>query len=161
MDKRQMSLAVVSIVVAFCAITYVTASSFAATPLYTVRMEQASSKMNFLPTTVNEFTYTAENGYTVNYAVAGYCGGIIPLISGGVNTCETCDDPTCWNTCPDTCEPTCPNTCMGVTCSTCMQPTCETCESTCPYTCSTCTSTCWNTCSGLTCKNTCEIDCWP
>ncbi|MBU7026917.1 MAG: hypothetical protein HXS48_08240 [Theionarchaea archaeon] len=172
MDKAKVVTTALGITVVLLAVAVVTARPWISdTPLYTVRMEQASSKMNFLPTAVNGFTYTTEKGYTLDCNVSGYCGAV-PLISGGVSTCETCQgQSTCWNTCPDTCEPscegtcfgstcssTCPSTCSGQTCDTCTQPTCETCE-----TCSTCptqTSTCWSTCSGYTCKDTCEIDCW-
>ncbi|MBU7028275.1 MAG: hypothetical protein HXS48_15190 [Theionarchaea archaeon] len=37
------------------------------TPLYTYRIEQASSKMNFLVTERNVYSYTAESGYELNY----------------------------------------------------------------------------------------------
>jgi hypothetical protein len=35
--------------------------------LYTYRMEQASSSMNYLPTEMNEILYTAKRGYKLNY----------------------------------------------------------------------------------------------
>ena len=166
MDKKQTSIAVLG-VATLIAVACVTASSWGgSTPLYTIRMEQVSSKMNFLPTAMNAFTYTADNGSLLTCEPAAYCGNCIPLVSGGVNTCETCPGHyTCYNTCPDTCEPSCEGTCFEptcsstcpVTCETCTQPTCETCETcstcvTCPYTCSTCKGhdTCWDTC---------EIDC--
>lgn len=44
------------------------------TPLYTVRMEQACSKMHFLPAAVNEITYTTTKGYTLDYG--------IPIVEG-------------------------------------------------------------------------------
>lgn len=153
------NLAVVIGIGIMCA-ALMTATTSPHTPLYTVRMEQESNKMNFLPTEVNQFTYTAENGCTVLYEVS-LCG-VHPLEEPTVpETCpNTCDDETCYGpTCPETSCNTC-STCSS-TCNTCTQPTCETCEETCPYTCSTCSSTCWNTCSGYTCKDTCEIDCWP
>jgi len=167
MDRKQISVAVLGIVVLVAA-TCVTASSWGGnTPLYTVRMEQASSKMNFLPTAVSGFIYTAGDGYTLDCEASASCSTCVPLVSGGVNTCETCPGHiTCWNTCPDTCEPSCEGTCFEptcsstcpVTCETCTQPTCETCE-TCS-TCVTCPSTC-STCKGQdTCWDTCEIDCW-
>jgi hypothetical protein len=115
-----------------CAVTAVTASSsISSTPLYTVRMEQASSDMNFLPTAVNEFIYMAEHGYAVNYNVPEYCKGVIPFKPPTeIATCPyTCDDDTCEQTCPNTCWNTCPNTCWStcpVTCEpTCLQYTCE------------------------------------
>lgn len=167
MDRKQISVAVLGIVVLVAA-TCVTANSWGGnTPLYTVRMEQASSKMNFLPTAVSGFIYTAGEGYTLDCEASASCSNCVPLVSGGVNTCETCPGHiTCWNTCPDTCEPSCEGTCFEptcsstcpVTCETCTQPTCETCE-TCS-TCVTCPSTC-STCKGQdTCWDTCEIDCW-
>jgi hypothetical protein len=165
MDRRQISLTVVGITIIFLAAA-VTANSLASsTPLYTLRMEQASNRMNFLPTAVNEFTYSAENGYTVDYTVNGCCVQPLKPPTEFVTCPATCDEETCWSTCPETCwstcpltcdDPTCPATC-AITCSTCTQPTCETCE-TC-YTCPTQTSTC-NTCKGQeTCWDTCEIDC--
>lgn len=86
------------------------------TPLYTLRMEQASSEMNFLPTTVTTFTYFAEEEYTVEHSALGWCNGANPL-----STLEwTCIDSTCGNTC---------NTCYSC------WPTCEPSKRTCPWTC--------------------------
>jgi len=144
-DRKEMSIIVVIVVVVFLAVTAVTArSSLSSTPLYTVRMEQRSSKMNFLPTPVNEFTYTTEKGYVLNYevCVGHYCSAA-PL--GKCTQYST----TCINTCPNTCVNTCPDTCDGYTCddtscqNTCEGPTCEwtcgnpTCDPTCedPWTC--------------------------
>lgn len=149
MSKKQKALVVVaSVSCALLVASAVIASSLPNTPLYTVRMEQASSRMNFLQTAVNGFTYTAENGYTVNYNAAGYCGDVPLEITVG-RTCEgTCDiDPTCpntcWSTCDDpTCGDTCPNTC---------EATCDTCSQTC--------DTCPQTCIGPTCEDTCEAYC--
>ena len=142
MDKKILII-VTSVTVVFLAIAAVTAYNRATdTPLYTVRMEQASSKMNFLPTAVNGFTYTAEKGYTLNYGIQGY-GGAKPLEPHTkVPPCETWEtcDPTCPNTCaatcPNTCPATCPDTCDGPTCpSTCDDPTCYV-TSCGEYTCS-------------------------
>ncbi len=155
MDKRKMSIAVLTVVAVSLVVTFAAASSLMAnTPLYTFRMEQASSEMNFLPTAVNGFTYTAENGYTVNCEGSRYSGDVIPfeptyawtcIFSTCRNTCETCpytcDDPTCPNTCPVTC----PETCDGWTCD----PT------GCQATCYTCERTCWDTCEGDTCWPPC------
>lgn len=159
MERNRISCAAIGIVAALLVVT-VTASALPShTPLYTFRMEQMSSEKNFLPTEVNGFTYTTESGITLTYEAAAYCNTVIPLVSGGVNTCETCPGHiTCYNTCPETCgEPSCWGTCFGNTCSTCTQPTCETCEtcSTCPTSASTC-----STCKPQeTCWDTCEIDC--
>lgn len=137
---------------ALCIATSITGSMWTSSPLYKLRMEQASNKMNFLPKSMNEFTYTTESGCNVNYCVGG-CN-VNPLEELTVqDTCpNTCDDYTCIETCPDTCL----NTCSGDTCE-------QTCSDTCPLTCgNTCQDTCPNTCSGntcdgsYTCKSTCE-----
>ncbi|KYK37620.1 MAG: hypothetical protein AYK19_00010 [Theionarchaea archaeon DG-70-1] len=100
------------------------------TPLYTVRMEQASSEMNFLSTEMNNFTYTTGNGYTLNYDVSGGC----------------CNGGKLLGTCSNTqCGPSCWNTCAGFTCSG--EPTCS---DTCPKW-----NTCHITCSGYTCVEPC------
>jgi hypothetical protein len=155
-----MSFAVIGLAAVFLAVTCVTASSWINTPLYTYRMEQVSSEMSFLPTELNKFSYTVENGYTVNYTFVSCCGANPMKPPTEVETCpETCDGETCpFTACGNTCGSTCPNTSCGNTCDTCTQPTCETCE-TCS-TCTTCSSTC-STCKGQdTCWDTCEIDCW-
>lgn len=141
MDKKRkwMSLAVVSAIAAFLAVTAVTAHSWNAanTPLYTFRMEQASSDMNFSPAALNNFTYTAQSGCNM-HPITGVCGGVEPLEPPTYSTCD-----------PEKCTPT------GSTC-------CGTCENTCVITCiscvNTCNSTCVNTCGG-TCVNTCEYTC--
>lgn len=143
MSRKRVLIAVMSGVLALLVLNTVIAGSLTVnTPLYRVRMEQASSEMNFLPTAVNNFTYTAEQGYILNCRAAG-CDGI-PL---GITEGKTCDgtcqgqvtcqgyntcDLTCWSTCPNTCGNTCP-----LTCDTCDQ-TCATCEGTCQGTCITC-----------------------
>jgi hypothetical protein len=155
------------------------------TPLYTVRMEQASSEMNFLPTAVNGFTYNTRKGFTVNHEGSACCSAQL-LSTGSVDTCygySTCDGSyTCWQTCygythggatclpsycawtctPETCSPTyCSFTCVFI--DTCM----GTCSSTCPSTCQTClgqgytcdVTSCQSTCS--TCDQpTCPDTCW-
>lgn len=147
MDRKKVLIAVASIALASLAITAVTASSLALnTPLYTLRMEQASSKMNFLPTAMNKFAYTTENGYNLDYeALVEYCGAV-PL--GSVDTCEI--------TCPFvSCEVGTCSSCSGYTCdATSCQPTCQsscggTCWETCPWTCNQ-----W-TCPGFTCDGPC------
>ncbi len=56
MDRRQRSIAVISVAVAVLAATCVSASiSETNTPLYTLRMEQLSRQMNFLPVEKNGF----------------------------------------------------------------------------------------------------------
>lgn len=146
MDRKMMSLAVIS-AAALLAVTCVTASSWTLnTPLYAMRMEQASSKMNFLPTKVNTFSYTTEKGSTLNYGAAGYCDNEQSLASGDpcisielsciATYCETCPQTQCGSTC-STCEFTCP---YGTHCP-------HTCHDTCVKTCSTCPNTC-ETCTG-------------
>lgn len=81
------------------------------TPLYTFRMEQKSSQMNFLTTEMNSFTYGAEKDYNLNYDILGCCN-VIPLATVPITQCES--------TCPITCEETCEESCGGPeTCSTC------------------------------------------
>ena len=133
--KRNQKIACFSIVVLVgIAVAAVTASSLPNTPLYTVRMEQASYKMGFLPTAVNEFAYTTAHGYTVQYDAGK--ATIIPLEPPTeVPTCPyTCDDDTCQQTCPDTCWSTCSSSCGGTCPATC-EPTCE--QQTCGDSCHT------------------------
>lgn len=144
--KRKMLAAVISVAVASLTIACVTASSLTShSPLYTLRMEQQSSKMNFLPSEMNGFIYNTENGYILNYGVQGWCGGVTPNLVT-LKTCEgTCIEPTCPDTCRLTCDdPTCANTCPA-TCPL----TCDTCDQTC-LSCETCI-TCQVSCMGITC----------
>lgn len=152
--NKKMSAAVICVCGFLSVLLFVTASSLTAhTPLFTVRMEQASSDMHFLPTSVESFFYSAENGYCLDYAVdAGVCA--VPLeeptgwatCAGQHNTCSS----TCVNTCGSTCVSTCGYTCVN---------TCCTCVSTCPYTCqNTCGSTCGSTCP-YTCWESCSAPC--
>jgi hypothetical protein len=152
MDRRKVSLAPVIVVLTLLAITCVTAHSLISnTPLYTLRMEEASNKMNFLPTAMNEFTYLTEEGYKVNHEVSGFCS------TEPLDHC-TSFYTTCGVTCPSICEPT-SDTCNGYTCDdTSCQSTCDTCLDTCPYTCWSSCSTC-STCAGggYTCDGPCII----
>ncbi|MBU7018679.1 MAG: hypothetical protein HXS44_14310 [Theionarchaea archaeon] len=134
MQKRILA-AVLGTFLIMLAISTLVASSQINTPLYARRMEQASSKMNFLPTEMNGFTYSTEQGYILNYGAGGCCGG--PVL-----------DPVAIRTIDGTCvEPTCPDTCR----LTCDDPTCEdSCPVTCPLTCDTCTHTC------ASCEETCS-----
>jgi hypothetical protein len=63
MDKMQkIAITKTAVIIAFLAVAAVTAKpSSPSTPLYTFRMEQASSKMNFLSTEVKEFLYLQEH----------------------------------------------------------------------------------------------------
>jgi len=78
MNKEKIAIAVVCMTATFLALNCVTANPRTSyTPLYTFRIEQASSEMNFLPTTVNEISYDATNGYifpleTENARLPGY-----------------------------------------------------------------------------------------
>jgi len=134
MDRKQKMIAVVSVAITVLAVSAVTAGiGISNTPLYTVRMEQASSEMNFLPTEMNGFTYTAENRCTLNYDILGGCSGVEPLSTG--DTCEPACEPTeggytcsntCWRTCDgSTCEGTCNEPTCGYTCYTCPAKTCD------------------------------------
>lgn len=97
-----------------CTVTAVTASTQSVhTPLYRIRMEQASSEMHFLPTEANTFTYTAEKGCSLDYGAASGIAVLsaeIPAATG--MTCEyTCDDPTCPAVCLSTFRYTCTPPC--------------------------------------------------
>ncbi len=151
--KTRVTLAMMLIAgIALVAATYIAASaSVADTPLFTVRMEQAASKMSFLPTAVNGFTYITEKGYELtcsiegNCSVNGYCMDANPLATGAscIETqCTTCDTYSGGNTCE---YPTCPATCLATCPATCP----ATCLATCP---ATCPNTCWDTCDGFTCS---------
>lgn len=126
--KKVVLISVIGIAVVSVAAGVTATSQGLNTPLYTVRMEQASTKMNFLPTEMNEFVYTAEKGYTVDYdlQIYEYTG----LFIGGV---------TCQHTCPYTCEQTCPAICPDTvyTCKghLCPQTYWNTCWQTCPVIC--------------------------
>ena len=137
MDRKLIFLAVMSVALVFLAVTAATAHTWTSpnTPLYTLRMEQASTKMNFSPAKGNGFAYTVEKGHILGYDIAGYFSDGEPLATG----CK----PTCVETCLETCVSTCPQTCVS---------TCFTCVSTCPYS---CVNTCWSTCA-YTCDLTCD-----
>ena len=131
MNKKYFLAAVGAALVLAAAL--VTAGSQAATtPLYTIRMEQQSNKMHFLPTAVTEFTYTTESG-----VILGTVKGCIvkPLLTG---------EPICYLT-GETCKATCS------TCSTCSSTCGYTCGCSCGFTCDTCIATC-----GTTCNPTCD-----
>lgn len=139
MKRKMISLAVISAVLTGFAITAVLASSWTfATPLYTVRMEQASSRMNFLPTEMKGFTYMTERGCSLNYDSLGYCS-VSPLSDRPTSPQILCKWTDPYSTCQSTCS-TCPVTCPE-TCYTCLV---ETCPDTCPMTCggSTCNPPC-------------------
>lgn len=160
--KKLVSIGLIGIMVVSLAVAVTANSQDCNTPLYMVRMEQASNKMSFLPTEKNSFTYITEKGYTLNYGTVNYCGtnSAEPQNTriGGTYyyTCwETCSGYTCGGSCytcggPScvtchTCFTTCQSTCSGWTCDvTGCQNTCSTCGPTCPVTCQ-------NTCDGLTC----------
>ena len=106
------------------------------TPLYTVRMEQACSKMHFLPSEMNEITYTAHQKYTFDYTIPQMGGKDITAQCTMFSTVDcTCFYYTCFfYTCT---WPTCYyKTCIYDTCfyDTCFYETCyyETCNY---YTC--------------------------
>ena len=86
------------------------------TPLYTVRMEQACSRMHFLPAAVNEITYTTTKGYTLDYHIPEMEGNDtdahpIHWDSYGFSICHTC-----WLSCGGSCGYTCGYTCPYYTC---------------------------------------------
>lgn len=127
------------------------------TPLYTYRMEQASDRMSFLPTSMNTITYTTDERSTLIcevtacYSAQSFdtdlptCENMTCLTYAV--TCSTCSGYTCESPC-DTFVDTCEATCEGLTCEgTCSGLTCQTCGDTCDgLTCVqiTCVpSTCW------------------
>ncbi|MBU7046644.1 MAG: hypothetical protein HXS54_09430 [Theionarchaea archaeon] len=158
--NKKMLAALMGIAAASCVVAVTTASSLAAnSPLFSIRMEQASSEKNFLPREMIRFTYSTEKGFTLTAECEG-CGGVSLLDLKSQRDTE-CDE-TCFNTCPPTCD-TCGSTCDGTCPYTCDDPTCpstcsETCPSTCDYTCDD--PTCAYTCE-QTCHYTCEKPCIP
>ena len=151
MNRKRMSIAVLIVGIAILAATFVTASSWTfPTPLYTFRMEQASSKMNFLPSAMNDFVYSTEKGCTLNSDAQGCCNGSVPLSTSPETACTPPCEPT---EAGNTCGNTCPNT----SCNTCW----STCPNTCPWTCEWTCLTCYSTC--CTCKycDTTEDTCEP
>ena len=122
MDRKQIYLVVTSVVVVSLA-ACVSANFSISSPLYTVRMEEASSKMNFLPHGVTSFTYAAEEGYMITCNAGVYCH-VLHITSTSEPTCIL-----------PTCDFTCQYTCAQTSCQT----TCYTCLETCPRTCQTCT----------------------
>ncbi len=125
MYRRQKMLGlVISVVITFQVFAGVTALGWESnTPLYTLRMEQQSSKLNFLPTEMNEFTYVAQAGYSLDYNADGSCGclGARYVVPRWPYTCNTCDEYYCE-------EPT-----HCGTCATCWgMPTCS--PVSCPWT---------------------------
>jgi len=68
--NRNLRISVVVIgmaVLTFLASVAMASQQVTDTPLYAYRIEQASSKMNFLVTKRNVYSYTAESGYELNY----------------------------------------------------------------------------------------------
>lgn len=118
----------IGIVLVFFVAVYTTAATLTEsdTPLYTVRMEQISSKMKFFPTEMNNFIYTAKGVCALNCDVLG-CSSSEPL-SLTEFTCDlacptehdTCDGRTCDGTCW---EPTC-----QIECAWTWAPTCISCH---------------------------------
>lgn len=118
MERKRAILIAISATAALLAVTCVTASPWTQnTPLYTYRMEQASSRMNFLPAPMNNLTYTTEKGYILNCEVTECYNGVEPLNTVPVISCE---GHTCYITCDRTCTNTCDKTCGGNTCDTCI-----------------------------------------
>ena len=140
MKTQKWALMVLSAAVVSLVISTVAASPGESnTPLYTVRMEQASSAMNFLPTEKNSFTYTTEPGYTLEYNGAQDVYGMQYLYYPPTNLMYyTCLGLTCYFSCNQE------QTCFGY----------GTCLDTCNYTCVTCLYySCGGTC--LTCGDIC------
>jgi hypothetical protein len=168
MDRKLIFLAVMSVALVFLAVTAATAHPWTSpnTPLYTLRMEKASSEMNFSPAKGNGFAYTVEKGHTISYDVAEFYSDAELLATCKPSCVYSCTD-TCGGTCNSSCGETCPQTCVNTCDSTCVNTCDSTCVNTCPQTCvstcdascnGTCDYTCADTCWG-TCKETCEYSC--
>ena len=140
MDRKHVIvIAAVGVVFAVLAVNAVGARpSTSDTPLYTLRMEEASSEMNFLPTEMNTFTYTAEKGFTVGQKISTWSSEVhkfrdSAIVCPTVNTCftcSTCDSCLICHTisnCPTEGSSTCEQTeCIL---ETCMQTVCgQTCQ---------------------------------
>jgi hypothetical protein len=120
---KKLVLVVVGAAALYAAVVYASWQTID-TPLYTYRMEQQSNKMGFLPTKMNNVTYAAEKGYTLNYEVATW-HNVQPKNTMTICvSCQTCYEPTCV-TCFETCLPTCDNSTGLNTCgeSVCVCPT--------------------------------------
>lgn len=132
MERKKLMVVALIAATALIIATTVSASSFTGSPLFSLRMEQQSSKMNFLPAEIKGFTYAAESKSCLTLDMS-LCCNAVPL--GPEPTSE--QNPCEWTvqTCPLTCLNTCPQTCQ--TCYTCLV---ETCPNTCSFTCggSTC-----------------------
>ena len=118
--QKRASIVVASVSIMSLALACVTANASPSnTPLYTFRMEEASSENSFLPTAVNEFTYNTKNEYTLSWGLV--TDGSFPFSRpGGVfelwyptqywreHTCSKYDS-TCWGLTCDiiTCSCTC------------------------------------------------------
>jgi hypothetical protein len=80
--------------IAFVSITVTAAvtaySPLSHTPLYTVRMEQQSSGMHFLPTEMNSPTYTSEPGFDLDFEATAINGEDSELASGHASCIWTC-----------------------------------------------------------------------
>jgi hypothetical protein len=136
----KMSLAIIGIVTILAINVVIASPQTSHTPLYTFRMEQASSEMNFLLKEKSTFIYTAEDGYQLNTNVpSGYYDDLESLPVTYWNCWESVE-VRCWYTARgwDECW-LIPFTWMG----TCFFPTCHTCPY---YTCYICIFQTWNTC---------------
>jgi hypothetical protein len=119
--KKRISLGIIACA-SVLAIACVTANTLTVdTPLYTYRMEQVSSQMNFLPVEANGFNYNSQNCCLLSYST----GCTVPL-----------DIPTTFPCKPT--EETCLNSCGGTCSYTCKVTECESCSFTCGSTCITC-----------------------
>lgn len=116
MKKTQKILIASSISLVFLVITGVYASSGVThTPLHTIRMEQVSSDMNFLPVEMNDFTYTTGQGCTIVCDTGQSSNGAY-LFDTGTCCMVTCDFVTCELPCHTDIESCNLITCNFVTC---------------------------------------------
>ena len=140
MDTR--IVIITSIVAVFLAVVTASPGVQSKTPLYTIRMEQASSNMHFLPTEVNEITYTTTQGYTLTCDIPTWKSNSTEPGS----TYWVTHDCTCWGTMHCTCWLTVDCTCWHTLNCTCWDTGYCTCS---PFTCwyfSCFDFSCWISC---------------
>jgi hypothetical protein len=101
--NQKIPMAVIGVVVTTFAISAVTASPGTLnTPLYTFRMEEASSEMNFLPKEQSPLVYTTGEGYHLNTSAPKYCDNMEALPMTYYQCWHTFGNE-CWYTFDDGC----------------------------------------------------------
>jgi hypothetical protein len=90
MERKKLMVVALVAATALIIATTVSASSFAGSPLFSLRMEQQSSKMNFLPTEIKGFTYAAESKSCLTLDMSLCCNAVPlgPEPTSEQNPCE-------------------------------------------------------------------------